>query len=245
MTPAENPFVRKLRRGGHLSTADEDMLSGLFSRPRLAEAGRDLALEGDERTSLFLIVSGWACHSKQLANGARQIISLLLPGDLCQPFGIFPQDMSDSLSALTSVLVASVSPRHLRAAGHSRPAIEEALWWDLQLARELQNERVVSLGRRSAIERLSHLFCELHIRLAMVGMVQGPSMEMPVRQAQLADLLGLSAVHVNRSLQELRTQGLISLRDKTLVIHDLHELMELAQFDASYLHLGDRHEAKS
>jgi CRP-like cAMP-binding protein len=97
MDVIQNPFVRKLRQGGHrLSTEDEDLLSGFFSRPRAAGAARDLVLEGDERTSLLLIVNGWACHYKQLANGARQIISLLLPGDLCQPFGMFPQRLFEN-----------------------------------------------------------------------------------------------------------------------------------------------------
>jgi CRP-like cAMP-binding protein len=151
--------------------------------------------------------------------------------------------MSNSISTITPVLIASVSPKDLRLACHARPQIEEALWRDLLLARELLNERVVSLGRRSAIERLSHFFCETHIRLALVGIGQDSSFEMPIRQAQLADLLGLSAVHVNRSLRELKTQGLISLRDKILIIHDVRELKELAQFDASYLHLDDQSEA--
>jgi CRP-like cAMP-binding protein len=126
-----------------------------------------------------------------------------------------------------------------RRLAHDRPELGRALWWDLFTAQAALYERILSLGRRSAAERLGHLFCELHYRLDRVGMAKDGEFEMPVSQSDLGDLLGLSAVHVNRSLQELRLSGLLSLRDRRMQIHDLSTLADLSYFNPSYFHAGE------
>ncbi len=231
-----NLFVRKLRNGTRLLPEDEAILAGLVGPARRIEARGDIVSEGSEPRALTLIVEGWACRYKQLENGRRQILSFSLPGDLCEPFGILPRFMDHSLGALTAVTIAQVSPEAVRNAARANPRIEEALWWDLLVAVAADQERTVSLGRRTAAERLGHLFCELQLRLAMVGLADREGYELPVTQVDLADLLGLSAVHVNRSLQELRGTGLISLRGRRLSVHDLEGLRRVALFDPGYLH---------
>jgi CRP-like cAMP-binding protein len=194
-------------------------------------------LEGDEARGLTLVLEGWACAYRRLENGKRQIISLFLPGDLSQPFGVLPSYVDLSLGALTPVTLAQVPLPAIRGAARASAHIETALWWDLLVAAAIDRERVVSLGRRTAAERLGHLLCELHLRLSLVGLADETGYDLPVTQADLADLLGLSTVHVNRSLQELRGTGLMSLKGRQLIFHDLEGLRAASLFDPAYLHL--------
>ncbi|WP_319844025.1 Crp/Fnr family transcriptional regulator [Terrihabitans rhizophilus] len=204
-----------------------------------AESGRDLEVEGLSSRSLVLVLDGWACRYKQLEDGRRQIISLFVPGDLSEPFGTLPSLKDSSIGALTPVTYARLQPEELQRIARENAGIHQALWWDLLVTMSMQDERVVSLGRRSASERLGHLFCELCARLDLVGLAEGNTFDMPMTQADLGDLLGLSTVHVNRSLQELRGSGLISLRNRRLIIHDVEELGAISLFDPAYLHVGN------
>lgn len=234
-----HPFVRKLRHGAALTQDDEAVLRGLASSVRNVHARSDIVLEGDAPRSITLVLEGWACSYRELENGKRQIIALLLPGDLAEPFGILPGYCDHSLGALTDVKLAQVSPEKIRAAAKASARLEQALWWDLLVAGAVEREHVVSLGRRSAAERLGHLFCELHLRLAMVGLVQGGACDMPLTQVDLADALGLSPVHLNRSLQELRANRFVSLRGRRLILHDIEGLREASFFQPSYLHADE------
>lgn len=229
-------FVQKLRHGSRLTVEDEAVLRGLLGTVRQVDARGDIMPEGGTPRSLTVVLEGWAYSYRDLANGKRQVVSILLPGDLAEPFGILPRFADHTLAALTPVTLALVSPDAIRAAARSGTGIEKALWWDLLVASAIERERVVSLGRRSASERLGHLFCELHLRLQMVDLVDGPECDLPLTQCELADVLGLSSVHVNRSLQDLRSRGLVSLQNRRLTIHDLDELREASFFDPAYVH---------
>lgn len=237
-----NPFGQKLRYGATLTEEDEQALAGLIETQHHLEAGQDVMSEGEHPRRLTLILSGWACRYKHLEDGRRQIIALFLPGDLCEPYGILPRFMDHSVGALTSLTYARVPPAAVRAAAQASPAIEEALWWDMLVAIAIQHERAVSLGRRTATERLAHLIGELDVRLRLVGLADESGFELPMTQAELGDALGLSNVHVNRTLQELRGAGLITLRSRRLIIHDQTALHAVAQFDPTYLHLDQTHE---
>ena len=120
----------------------------------------------------------------------------------------------------------------------SGPVLAEALWAQTMIAVEIQREWTVNLGRRTAQERLAHLFCEVSSRLVAVGLSNGSECDMPLTQGDLADVTGLSTVHVNRSMQFLRTSGFIELRSKRLTIHDHQGLIDFAMFDPAYLHHG-------
>lgn len=232
-----HPFLRKLRHGACLAQENEEFLMGLARPTRSLGARENVAIEGEVRRHLTLILEGWASLYSTLENGKRQIISLLLPGDLCEPFGILPRFNDQAIIALTPLTVAQIRSETVRNTIHSSPRIEEALWWNMLMAAAIEREHLISLGRRTATERLGHLFCELHLRLEMIGRVnQDLSYDMPVTQADLGDLLGLSLVHVNRSLQELRATGVMSLRGRRLKILDLQGLREISLFDESYLH---------
>lgn len=231
-----NPFVQKLRRGSRLTEDDEAVLARLAEPVRRAERG-DIQPEGTEPRSIVLILDGWACRYKRLDNGRRQITAVLLPGDLCEPFGVLPPFLEHTLAACSPVLLARVPPKAIRDAVQASPRIEEALWWDLLLSDAVMREHVVSLGQRSALERLGHFFCEVHFRLDIVYGADQASFEFPLKQADLGDLLGLSVVHVNRSLQELRRTGFLSLQERRLTIRDVRALREMSMFDPAYLQL--------
>ncbi|AZO82036.1 hypothetical protein BLM15_30045 (plasmid) [Bosea sp. Tri-49] len=213
------------------------MLFGLIVATKSVPTGVDLFYEGEERRHLALVADGWACHYKQMADGRRQIISLLLAGDLCQPFGTMPAHMTDTLVALTPLTVAYLSASDLRELCKTNPRIERALWWDLQFTKESQNELIASLGRRDAMERLAYLYCELYFRLAAVGLADRPEFAFPMTQTAAADLLGLSPVHVNRSLKSLKNQGLVTLRGRVLRIDKLSQLVDLSGFQFTNYHL--------
>lgn len=224
-------FLRKLGLGVVLSREDRAALVALCTPPRQVAPWTDLAAEGTPRGALILVLNGWACRYRVLANGNRQITGLLLPGDFSQPFGITPQRWSNSLTAMTPLTVCELPPRGLRSLALSHPAIEDALWLDLYLERDLASELMVSLGRRSGTERVACMLAEIYFRLAAIGLTAGRTFDLPAKQADLADLLGLSAVHVNRSLMELRRRQLVTWRNRRFEILRLRELLDLAQFE--------------
>ncbi|MCQ0989070.1 Crp/Fnr family transcriptional regulator [Jiella marina] len=230
---------QEARHGAQLADADERILIELARRTQRAEAGRDIVAEGTEPHSIILILDGWACRYKVLPDGKRLNTSIFLPGDLCEPFGVLPRFMDHALATLTPVVFARIPLSAIRRAAREHPRIEEALWWDLLAMTAIEREHMISLGRRLATERLGHVFCEFHLRLAMAGRVDGLSYDMPVTQSALSDLFGLSVVQTNRSLAELRQRGLISLRKRRLTILDLEGLREFSSFDGTYLQTAE------
>lgn len=230
------PFIRKLRHGARLTGDDERVLSSLAEPTRSAGPRVDIIAEGRPLPFLPLIIEGWACHYRLLENGKRQIISLFLPGDLCGPFRTLPHFKNHALATLTPMVFAPVSFDAITAAAAASREIEEVLWWDLLVASAMERERIVSLGRRTASERLGHCLCELHCRLRMVGLIDGLSYDLATTQADLGDLLGLSTVHVNRSLRELKRAGLVSLRGRRVTIDDPDGLRHFSLFEEGYLH---------
>jgi CRP-like cAMP-binding protein len=227
---AVSPFLRKLAHGAALTADDRAVLTRLAEPVHHVGRG-DILHEGAEPRAIVLVLDGWAYRYKQLETGMRQITAIYLSGDLCEPFGALPRLVDDGLAAATPAVLARVSPRALRDAARDSPRIDAALWWDLLASDALARDHMVSLGRRAATERLANFFCQVHQRLALVGLADGESFAVPLTQTELADLFGLSTVHVNRSLQELRRSGLLSLQSRRATILDLPALRELAMFD--------------
>ncbi|MCC6913403.1 MAG: Crp/Fnr family transcriptional regulator [Rhodospirillaceae bacterium] len=228
-------FVRKLRHGAALTMEDEVSLARLVQNPRPVPARADVMSHNAKPRYLPLILEGWACRYKILENGKRQILAVYLPGDLCEPFGLLPRVTEHAIGALTDVVYAAVPLDALRTTAHDNPRIAQALWWDLLMASGIEREHLVNLGRRTATERIAHLFCELQIRLNMIGLGERNRFEFPVPQLDVSDLMGLSAVHVNRCLQELKSLGLISQRGRHVTLHDVEKLRDFALFNANYL----------
>ncbi|MDP4023899.1 Crp/Fnr family transcriptional regulator [Methylobacterium sp. NEAU 140] len=235
----DNPLARKLEHFVRLSDADHLWLAAALGPTRTVAARTDIVEEGDDPTAVFVILDGWAGRYRQLADGRRQIVALLLPGDCCDPH-VFLLDRRDhAITALTTVTLARIpGPAFLDLEARS-PPLQEAFRRETLITAAVQREGSVSLGRRSAIERMAHLFCELHVRLATVGLAAGNTYPMPLTQVDLADVLGQTAVHTNRVLHDLRAENLITLERRRLTIHDPARLRELALFDPAYLHLTE------
>lgn len=233
-----NPLIRKLESFTRLSPEDRRVLMAAGQRrTRRLGAREDIICEGDRPEEVNLIVEGWACRYKMLEDGRRQIIALFVPGDLCDLNIFLLREMDHSIAAITPVKIAGISREMLHAMTTESPRLNEALWWETLVVAAIQREWTVSLGQRSAIERIGHLMCELMLRLRSVGLSDGISCDFPITQNDLADATGLTSVHVNRTLQELRASGLISLQSRRLIVHDLAALQAASFFNPNYLHL--------
>ena len=234
-----NPLVRKLAGFADLSQAERELLERISARPYMVPAHTDLIREGEKPKGVFLVMEGFASRHKIRADGRRQITAYLVPGDICDLDVALLGAMDHTITTLSACFVVRVEPDTV-AELMDHPQVARALRMTTLVDEATLREWVVNVGCRSAVERIAHLFCELHLRMQAVGLATGDSFELPITQADLADTAGLSAVHVNRSLQELRRRGLIEFRSKRLRILNLHGLRTIAEFKEDYLHLGAR-----
>jgi CRP-like cAMP-binding protein len=211
----------------------EDAIRG---RIIVASAGQELSCEGDPIDRIRIILSGWMARYKTLEDGRRQIVNFVLPGDTCDAFIYLLRRMDHSIVSLTASTFAEIDRERFEAFVASGRTLAEAFWCETLSNAAIQREWTMNLGRRDAFERVAHLLCELIERLRPVGLWDGNSCAFPVTQLDLADATGLSVVHVNRTLQELRSSRLIVLRDRILTVNDLDALKGAALFNPDYLH---------
>ncbi|MGY3444770.1 MULTISPECIES: Crp/Fnr family transcriptional regulator [unclassified Bradyrhizobium] len=235
------PVIRRLSALRQMSEQGIALLQqAIRDGLRRAGAGEDLISEGDAVDGVRIILSGWLCRYKTLADGRRQIVSFILPGDTCDACVYLLSVMDHSIGTLTPVSYAEIKRDAFERLLAGNRSLAEAMWCETMVNSAVQREWTVNVGRRVALERVAHVLCELHERLLPVGMVDDNSYAFPVTQMDLADATGLSVVHVNRTLQELRSSGLIVLRDRTLTINDLKALQDMALFTSDYLHTKRR-----
>jgi CRP-like cAMP-binding protein len=230
-------LIRKLEHFVRLSPADRAVLYRIGSeRVRNFGPRIDIAREGDKPKYVHLVLAGWACRYKQLEDGRRQIVAFFLPGDICDLNVFILREMDHSIGTITSVMIVDLSREFFDEIAAGYPRIATALWWESLVNSAIQREWTMSLGQRTAFERMAHLFCEIFFRLRLAGLTREHGCDFPLTQADLADATGLSKVHVNRTLQELRSAGLIVLKDKFLIVPSLERLMSAALFNPNYLH---------
>ena len=234
---AGSPVASKLEAFTRLSRDDRAALLQVSRNVRVVEPRRDLVSEGEKPRYVHLVVDGWACRYKTLPDGKRQIVSLFLPGDFCDLNVYILRTMDHSIGAITRLKVAMITPEEMNALTTDRPRMTQALWWHELVTTAIQREWTLNLGQRSAYERLGHLLVELYLRLKAVGKAIDGRCDFPLTQNDLAEATGLTAVHVNRTLQELRRDGLIELERKQLHIIDLERLIDVSMFNPNYLHL--------
>jgi CRP-like cAMP-binding protein len=237
-------LIRKLEQFTKLSTDDKKALSQAATHKlRELRPRDDLIQEGDQPKHVNLILEGWACRYKMLEDGRRQITAFLLPGDLCDLRMFILKRMDHSIGAITPLTIAEIPSNDIIALTDSHPRVARALWWNSLVEEAIQREWTTNLGQRQATERIAHVFCELFIRLRSVGLTNGVTCDLPITQEQLGDATGMTVVHVNRTLRDLREAKLVTLNSRTLTIPDLQLLMNAALFDSNYLHLeGDGRE---
>lgn len=244
-TMNDHPLVRRLRNFAPLSPEEETRLCTLGEgHLSTRQARRDLIREGERPRVVYLILSGWASRHKTLEDGRRQLLQFMLPGDLCDVHNAVLGEMDHSIGAVTDLRYAEIPHGLIEEAERDFPAIRRAFWWHSLTDIATQREWTTNIGQRSAFERLAHLFCELFLRLRAVGLTDGMSCDMPVTQVDLGGATGLTSVHVNRTLQDLRQSGLIVLERRRLTIPDLAALQRSALFSPDYLHLGRQRAAR-
>lgn len=231
-----NAFVEKLR--GYVSLTDEDtrLLTGACAMQRDVPARHDLIREGDKPVFVFVMLDGWACRYKLLPEGGRQIIAFLMPGDFCDMHVAVLDEMDHSIGTLTPSRVASIPRAKMEELIETRHAITRAFWRTQLVDESVLRAWIVSMGRRSSLQRVAHLLCELYVRAQSIGLEIDGRCELPISQIALADAVGLTPVHVNRVLRKLRLRGAIAKHARMLVITDIGALGAIAGFDANYLH---------
>lgn len=227
-------LIRKLTQRCSLSEDDRRAIQETFGTPRMIEAGATLVHEGDALSKTTLVSSGWAYCYKEHAKGKRQIVEFLLPGDIYNPLGSVLGIADCTLVTLTPISLYQVPAARTQALVEQRSQVAQAMRAAEEIRLATLREAVLVLGAHSAFERLAHLLCSLHLRLRAIDMTVGAQCEMPLTQYLMAEAIGMTSVHVNRSIHALRAAGLLSLSGKQLTILNFAELQAAAQFSASY-----------
>ena len=236
--PSSNPLIRKLSLFAQLSDSDRQTLNALFVPEEQFPADTDIISEGMLPRSVFAVKEGMAVRYRNLPDGGRQIMTFLIPGDLCDAHVFLLREMDHSLGTITPVRIAPISRADVLDLFVRRPRISAARWWSSLQEESMLREGIVSLGRRDARGRVAYLLCELLWRHAAVGFTNGDTFRLPLTQTELADTLGLTPVHVNRVLKELRERGLITINQRMLHLLDVAGLQSVAGFNKDYLHMG-------
>ena len=233
-------LLLKLRARDEVAEREERVLREAVSHVEEFPAGKTIIRAGTALTRSMLTVDGLVARFKDLSEGQRQIQDIHLAGDFTDLHGFLLKRLDHNVGALTRVRMAIVPHDALRRITEEEPHLSRMLWFSTLLDAAIQREKVVSVGRRAALARLAHLLCELHIRLGLVGLAEESSFALPVTQLDLGDATGLTSVHVNRMLKQLRDDRLVTFRGGRVTIHDWPRLQQVAEFDSAYLYLDRR-----
>ncbi len=228
-------LIRKLEQFGKLSSKERQVLENLSIDARHVGADQDLGQDGQRSSHCLLLLNGMVCRYRTMQDGQRQIMSFHFPGDILDLSGLLLGRLDHGIGTLTPVEVTPIPHATLLRWIEQHPELGRRLWQDTLVDAAVFREWVVNVGRRPALARISHLLCELATRLRAVGL-DDQAFSLPVTVIELADSTGLSVVHVNRVLQELRAKKLVESRGKVLAVLDWDGLRHAAGFDPDYLH---------
>lgn len=245
MSHAPHLLAKKLGAFMQLSPAETSCLFALQTKPVRIKAGGALVREGESGHLAYILQAGWACSFKLLPDGGRQIITFPLPGDCVGLRSVLLRTSDHSFSALTDVTVCSVDSARMMQIFAEFPRLGAAILWAASRDEAMVVEHLVNIGRRTAIERTAHFFLELAERLRLVGLATDADFPCPLNQYVLADALGLSAIHVNRVLRQLREQGLLTYKAHRVTILDMERLKVLAGFQGQDAAVAKGHPVKS
>jgi CRP-like cAMP-binding protein len=240
---SEYPLERALRKLGRLAQLDEADRHAILALPAKIEthpANSVLLKEGVRVTHCCWLIDGFACRYKDTGEGGRQILSLLLPGDLIDLQHVLISHSDHMVQTLSPAAVARVPVEEVRALAAARPRVAEALWRDTLIEAAIAREWLVNVGRRAAMARIAHLLCEYGARLEAAGFGAPERFDLPMTQEQIGDATGLTSVHVNRKLHELEEMGAIARDRRRLHIRDWDRLKRIGDFDPAYLHAEAR-----
>ncbi|TPN37857.1 Crp/Fnr family transcriptional regulator [Mesorhizobium sp. B2-3-3] len=229
-------LIRKLEHFKKLSDEDKELLAKSVARTVEFGAGSDVIRKGDKPDYVHLLVDGWAGRYKLLPDGGRNIMAYLVPGDLCDVNVALLEEMDHSIGALSACKVALIPLAAIRNVMDENRTLARALWWGTLVDEAVLREWLVTVGSRPAQQRVGHLICEMLIRTEAVGLARGNSFDLPLTQQELADTMGMSLVHMNRTLQALRSKELITTNGHMVTVENLRALIKFSAFDPLYLH---------
>ncbi|MDH7974681.1 Crp/Fnr family transcriptional regulator [Sphingomonas sp. AR_OL41] len=218
-----------------LDAAERDALEAAFVRTQDFTAKQIVVREQVPLTQCTLLLDGFVERYKDLPDGRRQILAIHVPGDFVDLHSYPLKKLEHSVAALTAIRVAFVPHEAVRALTKTSATLTELLWRSTLIDAAINREWIVSVGARGAAVRLAHLFCEMNVRLQRIGLSDGKRFVFPVTQIDLADATGLTAVHANRMLRQLREDGLVEFRGGEVFIPDADALRRFAGFDPGYL----------
>jgi CRP-like cAMP-binding protein len=232
---SESVLAKKLNAFLALSQEELKCLADLQGHPLNMRRGQYLTREGQTEHKAFVLQTGWACSFKTLPDGGRQIISFPIAGDIVGLRSILLRTADHSFSALTDAVVHPLQGTHIMRCVTEYPRLGAALLWAASRDEAMVVEHLVNIGRRSSLERTAHVFLEMAERLSLVGLGTATEFRCPLTQFVLADALGLTSIHVNRTLRELRERKLLTVQRGVVTIHDLAGLRKVAGFQGGYL----------
>ena len=235
MTVLITPFARKLTAFVALSDHELTVLSDLFRRRRRFPVGRDMVHQGEANQSAYILADGWVCSYVLLRSGSRQIIDFQIPGDFLGLRSVLFRTGDHNVEPITPVEASEVLVSDLVDAFSRIPRLATAVLWVASRDEAMVVEHLVGMGRRNAAARTAHFLLELAARLQLVGLGNKDGFACPLSQYLLADALGLSPVHVNRVLRELREGEMVTFQNGQVVFDDFDKLGAFADFDRSYL----------
>jgi CRP-like cAMP-binding protein len=237
--PGIDPLLRRLDSIATLSDQEREALRRLPMQILDIGPDQDVVREGDRPARCCLLLEGVACIYKVTASGRRQISAFQLPGDIPDLLSMHLESLDSSVRTITRCKVAFMWHADLRALCREFPGIGDAFWRSTLIEASIFKEWITNVGQREAYARLAHLLCETFVRASVIDLCDDYSCPFPVTQDDLAAATGMTNVHVNRTLKELRTAGLIEIGRGKLTITDWGKLRQAGEFDPGYLHLSE------
>ena len=232
--------LKKLRQRTEISPEEEKAIRDAVAETRKVRADTVVVRSGERLNSSLMLIDGWMARAKDLESGERQFTELHVAGDFADLHGFTLKCLDHDVVTLSDCTLAVVPHDRLRAITERFPHLGRVYWFTTNVDAAIHRECALSLGQRTAISRMAHLFCELFVRLHLVGRTHANGYEFPLTQREVSECLGLTVVHANRTIQELRRRGLIELENRHLTILDRHGLERVAEFDDAYLYLDKR-----
>lgn len=230
-----SPLALKLQAFVQLGAEELDQLAHLQRRRRRFDARAELLHETEVGAKAFILQDGWAVSYKSLADGGRQVVDFQIPGDFLGLRSLLLRMSDHSVAAVTSIVACEIDAADLRAALATAPRLGMAMLWAMSRDEAMVVEHLVGIGRRTPVARTAHLFLELQQRLQLARLATATTYPCPLNQYLLGDALGLTAIHLNRTLRRLRERGLMTLKAGHVTIHDVAGLTALAEFESGYL----------
>jgi len=229
-------LLRRLNTVSGLDDADIAAIRALPINVRHWEAGRTIVSDGERPTDCCLVIEGFCVRAKTILDGQRQILSIHIPGEIPDLQSLHLHRMDHDLIAVAPSTLGFISHTSMRALTRTNPNIAEVLWRDTLIDSAIFREWIVNVGQRPAASRLAHTVVELRRRLAVIGREAGDTFEMPLTQEQISEALGITPVHANRIIRQLRDDGIVDINRGRVTVLNEAKLADLAQFDDRYLH---------